>query len=324
MRVLPLVSVVLAASAGAAPFPPRLVVASGLRVRDAPQPGATLIERVAIGTVLPCLEQSGPVRVGSQVGPFCRTRLEGGREGWFFVPLTAELEAAPEAQLDRLVSAKLEELQGVGEERRSDVYDLHQLALRRIDAAQERPGKLRAKLDELRLLQAHPDAFHADPRIYRDDAQGLRLRREAIWSLVDEAKGTPTAEAAGWLAVQHGHDFECEGDPACAVSWLAHVECEYLARFPDGAHAGQALTSFGELADWVAEEAAATTPEEELLPLLEKAQQCVAGLKGTTAGDARRALTRAVAAVRKSRARSARPPPVSSPGAAEASPPSPR
>jgi hypothetical protein len=311
LRLLLLAALPLGAAPAAAntpPHPARLAVASGLRVRASNQPGAAVLERVGVGTVLSCLEQTGVVKVGATSGPFCRTRLEDGREGWFHASqLTAEVEADLEAQLDRLVEGKAREL--AGSDRQSDLYDLHRLVLRRMERAKDAPARLRARLAELALLRENPATFHADPRLYRDEAQGPRLKRDVLWALADEAKATPgagaTAEAAAWAAVEHGHDFECEGDAVCAASWLPRVECAYLSRFPSGAHAGQAADALRATADWVVKEGLAQTEadrREGLLAPLEEALRCVAEVKGSSAGQARRSLTRAVSAVKRAAA----------------------
>jgi hypothetical protein len=208
----------------------RLVISNGMRLRAAPSKDAAIVEKIPIGTVLECSEMKDG---------FCRTKT-----GWYFAELTAPVEADREAQMRRLIEKKTDELSTAHEgSRLADLYEFHRFLLQRIETAPGNNAKLRAKLDELRLVSLAPHAFHADPRVYRDEAQGPRLKRDAMWALVDEAKGTPIADDAAWMAVQHGHDFECEGYAPCVIGWLDKVECEYLRRFPEGAHAKEAVNA---------------------------------------------------------------------------------
>jgi hypothetical protein len=248
--------------------PERLVTASGMRVREAPSTDAPVVERVALGRVLRCLEQQGD---------FCRTELPEGKVGWFFAPLTEPLAQDAEAQLQRLTDRRFAELAEAGEDRRADLFDFHRFLLRRVEQAQTPLGKARARLDELRLVRLHPQVFHGDPRIYRDEAQGHRMKREALWKLVDELRPTApeVAEQAAFLAVEHGHDFECEGFIGCMAGWWKRVECEYLERFPDGAHANQVLERLRRDAEWMAKEAGAGGEVEPLDKALAAARACV-------------------------------------------------
>ena len=230
--MLVLALVLLAAS----PNPQRLVTGTGLRVRAAPDANAAIVEKIALGSVLACMEESKPVTVGGATASFCKME-----RGWYFTALTEPVESDATAQLDRLIDKRAGELgEGVAEDKRPDVYQVHTLMLRRIE---ERKGveKLRARLAELAFVAKHADAFHKDPRVVGDDSQGPRVKNEAFEKLVKEAKGTAVHEDAAFALYQHGMGGECEGYAPCVYVRALRTACTFLAAFPEGERAQLAV-----------------------------------------------------------------------------------
>src|SRR6185369_9319011 len=63
----------------------RITVASGVRVRKAPQVSAEEVERLQIGAVLQEIEQSSSKeKVGQVEDYWYRVALQSGKEGWVF------------------------------------------------------------------------------------------------------------------------------------------------------------------------------------------------------------------------------------------------
>lgn len=228
----------------------RVVTGSGLRVRARADATSTVLERLELGATVPCLARTGDATLGDRRGGFCRTRLADGREGFFFEPLTGPFDRArPEAAWQAIVDERTAALAQCATQRKEDVWGYQRFLLARAAAATSAAERARWGLLELRLLRVQACLYAgADPRFYVDEAQGPRLKREAIWSFVDRVKGTPSAEEAAWLAIEHGHDFECEGSLPCLLGWTRHVEGEYLVRFPDGPHAQDAVRGIAEAA----------------------------------------------------------------------------
>lgn len=230
--MLALALVLLAAS----PNPQRLVTGTGLRVRAAPDANAAIVQKIPLGSVLACIEESKPVTVGGATASFCKME-----KGWYFTALTEPLESDAAAQLDRLIDKRAGELgEGVPEEKRPDVYQVHTLMLRR---SEERTGveRLKARLAELAFVAKHADAFDKDPRVARDDSQGPRVKNEAFETLVKEAKGTPVHEDAAFALYQHGMGGECEGYAPCVYMRALRTACAFLASFPEGERARLAV-----------------------------------------------------------------------------------
>ncbi|HSA21999.1 MAG TPA: SH3 domain-containing protein, partial [Myxococcota bacterium] len=228
----------------------RVVTGTGLRVRSAPDTTSEVLEKLELGATAACLGRVGEAVVGEKKGAFCRTRLADGREGFFFEALTGPFDPArPEDAWRAIVDERTAALEYCAEKRKEDVWGFQRFLLARAAAATGPGDKARWELAELRLIKVQACLYlGGDARVYRDESQGARLRREALWSFVDRVQGTPASEQGAWLAVEHGHDFECEGYLPCYLAWKRHVEAEYLRRFPDGPHAQDAARGIGEAA----------------------------------------------------------------------------
>lgn len=250
---LPLVTVLaLQAPSPSVAGADRFVTSAGLRMRAAARADADVVHKIPIGSTLTCLERSAPVDVGGTRGPFCRVRV-GDKEGWVFEPLTEARAADRVAQEERLILAKMGERMDDDRSRWPDLYELHRWTLTRADAAGDRAAKMRARYLEMRLVASAPEAFFADKRIYRDEAQGLRMSLDAVRAFEREAAGTPSAEDAAWLVVSLGKPFECEGYMPCVLGATADIECGYLASYPRGAHVGEALGLIHDRLSWAAD-----------------------------------------------------------------------
>lgn len=276
----------------APPVPPqRLVTGTGLRIRAAPEASAAVVEKVALGSVLPCLEESPPVAIGERTASFCRME-----RGWYFTALTEPLQSDRFAQVDRLIEARTRELpEGVAEERWPDVYQLHMMMLRRIDE-RSGVGKLKARLAELSFVATHASAFHADPRVVGDDSQGPRVKNSAFEKMVKDAKGTAAHEDATWALYQHGWGGECEGDPPCVLGRAHGTACTFLASFPKGERARLAVADIIETlvsqAEFDARNGQDVQPsdaagKQAVLVEVNKLKSCVAN---AGSGDTKRAL----------------------------------
>jgi hypothetical protein len=251
-------------AASALPTADRLITAAGVRLRVAPTADAAIVQKLDIGVVLPCTEQSAPVTIGKVTAPFCKTDA-----GWYFTGVTEVAETGPAlaAQIDRLLAARakdLSETDTFDKTKWPDVYAVHQLFLR---CVKERTGddKARAQVAELVFVAQHADAFHADPRVYRDESQGLRVKDEAFAALVTgtKNKNSGAADDAAWAQYQHGYPGECEGYTPCVLHRLYNTGCGYLAAVPTGRHANEVLVDIADVLASLAEfEASNTGPIE--------------------------------------------------------------
>lgn len=230
-----------------APGPDRMVSGTGLRLREAPEASADVVDRAPLGARLSCLEESKPVTVGTTTAPFCKTLTPKG-PAWYFTPLTEPMAAdaaAQRAHIAERAATALGEPAAFAKERWPDVYEVHALL-------KSLPG-LSAKIAEARFVAGFANAFAGDARVEQDYAQGARLRNDVFEQLLAEAKGKPEHEAAAWALYQHGWGGECEGEPSCVLSRLHGTSCRYLEAFAAGEHAVAAVSDITETANQLRE-----------------------------------------------------------------------
>lgn len=285
----------------APPGDERLVTSTGLRIREAPDAEARVVEKVSLGTVLPCLAQSAPVTVGEHTAPFCKAK-----NGWYFTALTEPLAEKPK-QIDALIEARAAPFKDrfVEPAEWPDVYQVHNLMRIRID---ERTGdaKLRARIDELVFVAAHPNVFAKDPRVAGDDSQGDRVKNEAFEKLVSDAKAGasgPVLEDAAWALYQHGLGGECEGYAPCVIGRLDRTACRFLRTvgFPENnARAAKAIDDVVETLQSRTEPIAdGGDVKREALLELAKVRDCVQRAEAGDVARARRLVDEAIARWKK-------------------------
>ncbi len=296
---LPLLLTVLASSTPDL----RIVAGSGLRVRAQADTRSKIVGRLPLGETLPCLERSGSAKVGKMSGAFCRTRLASGAEGFFYEPLTRAFDPDQAQKAYEAIARERKSALGYCDEaRKSDVWGYQAFLRTRIAAASTPARKARWRLEELRLLQRQACLYlGGDQRVYRDESQGARLKREVIWKLVDRSLKTApkVAEEAAYFAVAHGMDFECEGWGPCYLAWKKQIECAYLKRFPKGAHAEGAVEGVGRTAkDLLAEIEKGNLPAADLaghdLTTVREVRACLEGSAARAAPAARASLDKTI------------------------------
>ena len=79
---------------------------------------------------------------------------------------------------------------------------------------------------------------HQGESAYSEPAGQWMLTPDAIWTLHEANRGSASAEAIAWEAVDNGMPGECDGYPPC--------DGEYLRRHPDGAHVVEVLKRIGD------------------------------------------------------------------------------
>ena len=87
---------------------------------------------------------------------------------------------------------------------------------------------------------------HQGESAYSEPAGQWMLTPDAIWTLHEANRGSASAEAIAWEAVDNGMPGECEGYPPCELATLDALDGEYLRRHPDGAHVVEVLKRIGD------------------------------------------------------------------------------
>jgi hypothetical protein len=302
-----LLSILCAAAAAQPGAKSRIMTASGVRVRSAPQTSAAEVGRLALGTVVSELERSAQrERVGEAEDYWYRVAGPGGLEGWVFGGLTAAFDpdrrveiyqqlaaarvnnaAATFAELSDLVTF-LERAAGEVKGREA----LAELELARLIALQ----RSFASMDMAELEKPPYAAWikaHEAESVYSEPAGQWYVRAEKFWDLQTKYKDLPIGERIAWEASQIPLPGECEGYLPCYLYALTESEGRYLKLYPEGAHAGDALEKIGEFFSAVAEDGGAENPVYEV-PAEDRAdfQKAVAQLRGWVAAAKHGARTR--------------------------------
>ncbi len=80
------------------------------------------------------------------------------------------------------------------------------------------------------------------------DPDGYAVRASDMWSAEEKYRGEPAAEALAWTAAAYSAVPKvCGREVACAVARARAYAGEYLARYPNGVHAQEAMDAIAEL-----------------------------------------------------------------------------
>lgn len=250
----------------------RIIVASGARVRSAPNAGGGEVGRLQLGVVVRELERSGAKeRVGGTEDFWYRVAAPGGVEGWVFGALTAPFDEARRAAIYRKLAA--DRLKPAGEEREPSAATFAEqtdlVAFLTRAASEFKARAERGEFELLRLLALHQALGFVpiekqteqpyqswlkthEPQIaYSEPAGQWFVRADLLWDLQKRyADLPPLGERIAWEASQIPLPGECEGYLPCYMHLYTLTEGRYLKLYPRGANADKAL---GQMADSLTE-----------------------------------------------------------------------
>jgi hypothetical protein len=228
----------------------RITTAANVTLRLTPVAGASAVGQLPLGSEL---VEVGPPGMDKT---WLRVRDAAGREGWLQANLTRRLDPAWRwTAYDAVVSDRLSR-KGDGFAAASELVSF----IERVLPEYTNPdGRAQMELNHLRAVSA---ALSAIPRrgdqrepyssflktrtalvVFDEPGGRWMINDKAIWDLHSKSARTPSAEPTAWFAVTNGLRGECEGYLPCYVDWRNKLEGEYLRRHPDGAHAGQAIST---------------------------------------------------------------------------------
>lgn len=246
----------------------RIIIASGARVRSAPNSGAGEAGRLQLGVVVRELERSGAKeKVGAAEDFWYRVAAPGGVEGWVFGALTAPFDESRRAAIYRKLAG--DRLKTGDEASTASFAEQTDLVAFLARAASEVKGREeRGEFELLRLLALHAALASVpidkqgeqpyqswlktnEPQIvYSEPAGQWFVRADLLWDLQKKYADLPLGERIAWEASQIPLPGECEGYLPCYMHLYTMTEGNYLKLYPRGAHAGEAL---GKIADSLAE-----------------------------------------------------------------------
>jgi Bacterial SH3 domain len=238
----------------------RITIASGVRVRSTPSTSGEEVARLQIGTVVNELEQSSAKeKVGSSEDYWYRVATGDGKEGWVFGGFTAPFDSNRVAEIYRSLARErlkvenltffdLADLARFLSSATADVKDekaLAELEFARLVAMKRAVGQIPADYEKGSPYDTWIKANEAS-LIYSDPAAVHFLKSQLLWDLQKKYNALPIAEAVAWEAANNPIGGECEGYVPCHLAALNMMLGRYVALYPRGAHADEALTSIAE------------------------------------------------------------------------------
>lgn len=236
----------------------RIAIASGVRLRSAPNTSAEEVTRLLIGSVVRELEQSASKeKIGSSEDYWYRVSTGDGKEGWLFGSFTVPFDSNnPAVAYRRIASERLK----VEQLSFADVTDLVRF-LTSVTADVKDPAAS-AELEFARLMalkralnELPPDHTEQSPHgawikaneaslVFSEPAGMWFVKSDLFWDLRKKHSGLPIAEQIAWEAANNPIPGECEGYVPCHLTALGWTMGEYLKLYPRGAHAEEAMDKF--------------------------------------------------------------------------------
>lgn len=237
----------------------KITNASAVRARTGPDTNAAEVARLKLGTVLSADARTAEqAEVGGRKEYWYRVALPDGQRGWVFGALLADYDPA---RRDETVRRIVEERLNVEEMNAADSLDLFDFVEGELAGA---GGAAKGELERARLLalgravgamgtdekgQLSDRDFqkaHEREIYYHELAGGWAVKSEAFWELETKYRGGPLGDRIAWDAANALYPGECESDEVCQLLRLQDTQGRYLALYPTGAHAAEALQSLKE------------------------------------------------------------------------------
>ena len=237
----------------------KITTASAVRVRTAPETGAAEVTRLNLGTLLSADARSAEqTEIGSKKDYWYHVALPGGEQGWVFGALLADFDprrgsetvlriAEERLSVEEMSPADSLDLFNFVEGAVADARGPAQDELERVRLhALDRAARAMGVDDKGRLSDAEFQKAHAREIYYHELAGGWGVKPEAFWKLETKYRGTTLGDRIAWEASQALYPGECESDEVCQFLRLQDTQGRYLALYPAGAHASEALQNIKE------------------------------------------------------------------------------
>ena len=249
-------STVLGAALSGAADPVRITAAANVTLRQAPNPGASAVAYLPLGTEV---TEAGPPGMDKT---WVHVRLADGREGWLLASAARPIDPRRRwPVIEQIVQDRLGrrgdsfpalvELADFVERVSRDVPDAETDA--RFDLYRLRA--VSAGLAAIPFRKADRDPYlswldrHKALAVYDEPGGRWILANAAVWQAHDRHPDAAAADDLAWLTVTNGLPGECEGVVTCYLDWQNRLPGEYLRRHPSGRHADAAVLSIKETVD---------------------------------------------------------------------------
>jgi hypothetical protein len=224
----------------------RIVIASNVRLRSAPQMSAEIVSTLSLGTVVTELE-------GSMDAAWHRVRTPDDNAGWVSSSFTEPFSKPESVAIYRhILKARLESPA-------LNFFEASEAFLLADRVAPEVQGSARAEFDLLRLRAlarsldqiawfepedpTHREWIKKHQRniVYGEPAGQWFLQADLLWDLEKKHRGNPVADEIAWEAAGTGLPGECEGYIPCHMVILLMSRARYVELYPNGSHVDEAL-----------------------------------------------------------------------------------
>ena len=223
----------------------RIVSASNVRLRSAPQTTAEELARFSLGVILTELETSPD-------GMWLRVQTAEGKTGWVFVGLTHAWSGEPKVIHRRVIQSRL----AIEDLSFSDATDLVDY-VGRLSTTMSGPDRAEFDLFRLRALaraarhiddDEPTDSYqrnwingHDDELFFSEPGGQWFVNAKLYWELEEKHRGNSIADQIAWEGANAGVPGECEGYIPCTLAVLLMTVGHHLELYPSGAHGVEAL-----------------------------------------------------------------------------------
>ena len=237
-----------------------IVIGFNIYVRENAAANAKSKGRLKFGTIVRALEQSEEQEtIGGKQDFWHKIMMLNGKSGWVFGAFLKPFEQSSRENIYQRIAA---EKFATSDRTFNENVELYEFLTKA--QPQIKTPAIAAQIGLWRLLglknalsQIPFDKRESAP--YKDftDANSINIvdsepggqwlvRSERFWSLSKRYANMTLGERSAWAAAQNPFPGECEGYLNCRLFMLRETYGEYLARFPKGAHAAEALKNIGE------------------------------------------------------------------------------
>jgi hypothetical protein len=218
------------------------------------------ITRLKLGTVVSAVARSSDTsELLGKKDYWVRVNLPGNTAGWIFGGLLADYDATRRQEIVRRI---IEDRQKTEKMSFEDSVDFYNFVVSAFSDQNERNFKGELELARLHAIEravvAIPDGqqqqlpyrdffkAHQKEIYYHELAGGWAVLPEQFWALEATYHGTDVGDRIAWDATQALYPGECEGDEVCGFIFFQSTQGRYLALYPTGAHAREALQGLAE------------------------------------------------------------------------------
>lgn len=235
----------------------RILAGSNINLRTAPQDNATVLKRLSIGTVFEATnEQNG----------WLQARFADGKKGWVSASFARPFDPAWRGDSYRqLADERL--AKDLSFPDLADLTDFLSRVWQEVESAEDQAALALAYLNSLQkttdLLnqqdweqreqppyRAWHQAASENGQIVYSEPGAEWLPSPALgWAMFEDFYPLPEAEEIAWIAANLRSPGECEGFLTCVFLDIQRKMMKYLALYPEGQYAGEALQQFEEFLD---------------------------------------------------------------------------